>query len=142
MAGRRSSEPPRVRVCGPVACYPQCPHLPTRSSVASAGLGPLGSALGGFAMADWKTELDALVKETTAFAKSHGVEPPMPRTIVKPNGTLPLKGIESEREEIRQCVANFKTLQQRLIREREDYADSQWKRMLASQREANTPSRF
>ena len=51
-------------------------------------------------------------------------------------------GIESEREEIRQCVANFKTLQQRLIREREDYADSQWKRMLASQREANTPSRF
>src|SRR5258706_5369462 len=98
MAGRRSSEPPRVRVCGPVACYPQYPHLPTRSSVASAGLGPLGSALGGFAMADWKTELDALVKETTAFAKSHGVEPPMPRTIVKPNGTLPLKGIESERE--------------------------------------------
>ena len=26
-------------------------------------------------MADWKTELDALVKETTAFAESHGVEP-------------------------------------------------------------------
>ncbi len=93
-------------------------------------------------MADWKTELDALVKETTAFAESHGVEPPMPRTIVKPNGTPPLKRIESEREEIRQCVANFKTLQQRLIREREDYADSQWKRMLASQREVNTPNRF
>jgi hypothetical protein len=92
-------------------------------------------------MADWKTELDALVKETTAFAKSHGIEPPMPRTIAKPNGTS-LKRIESEREKIRQCVANFKTLQQRLIREREDYADSQWKRVLASQREANTPSRF
>jgi hypothetical protein len=88
-------------------------------------------------MADWRTELDALVKETTAFAKSHGIEPSMPRTIVKPNGT-PLKGIESEREEIRQRVATFKAHQQRFIREREDYADSQWKRMLASQREANT----
>jgi hypothetical protein len=35
-------------------------------------------------------------------------------------------------------VATFKAHQQRFIREREDYADSQWKRMLASQREANT----
>ena len=83
-------------------------------------------------MADWKTELEALVKETTAFAKSHGVEPPMPRTIAEPNRIPPLTGIKSEREEIRQRVANFKANQQRFIRDREDYAESKWKRMLAS----------
>ena len=42
--------------------------------------------------------------------------------------------MESEREEIRQRVANFKAHQQRLIREREDFAASEWNRMLASQR--------
>jgi hypothetical protein len=42
--------------------------------------------------------------------------------------------IESEREEIRQRVANFKAHQQRFIRERKDYAASEWNRMLASQR--------
>jgi hypothetical protein len=52
-------------------------------------------------MADWKTELDSLVKETMAFAKNLRVEPPMPRTIVEPNQIPPVKGIESEREEIR-----------------------------------------
>ena len=39
----------------------------------------------------------------------------------------------SERDEIRQRVANFKARQQRFIRERKDYAVSEWKRMLASQ---------
>ena len=39
----------------------------------------------------------------------------------------------SERDEIRQRVANFKAHQQRFIRERKDYAASEWKRMLASQ---------
>ena len=83
-------------------------------------------------MADWKTELDALVKETMAFAKSLRVEPPMPRTIVEPNRMPPVSRIVSEREEIRQRVANFKAHQQRFIREREDYASSEWKRILAS----------
>jgi len=85
-------------------------------------------------MADWKTELDALVEETTAFAKSLRVEPPMPRTIVEPNRMPPVSRIVSEREEIRQRVANFKAHQQRFISEREDYAASESKRMLASQR--------
>jgi hypothetical protein len=84
-------------------------------------------------MADWKTELNALVQETNAFVKSLRVEPPMPRTIVEPNRMPPVKGIASEREEIRQRVANFQAHQQRFIREREDYASSEWKRRLASQ---------
>ena len=42
----------------------------------------------------------------------------------------------SERDEIRQRVANFKAHQQRFIRERKDYAAPEWKRMLASQSEA------
>ena len=83
-------------------------------------------------MADWKTELNALVEETTAFAKSLRVEAPMARTIVAPNRTPLVKGIESERELIRQRVANFKAHQQRFIREREDYAASEFKRMRAS----------
>ena len=36
-------------------------------------------------MSDWKTDLDALVDETMAFAKSVRVGPTMPRTIVGPN---------------------------------------------------------
>jgi hypothetical protein len=86
-------------------------------------------------MADWKTELDSLVNETMAFAKNLRVEPPIPRTIVEPNRVPAVKGIESEREEIRQRVANFRAHQQRFIREREDHASSEWKRMLTSLRE-------
>ena len=85
-------------------------------------------------MARWKTDLDALVEETMGFAKSLHVEPPMPRTIVEPNGVLAVKWIDSEREEIRQRVANFKVHQQRLIKERKDYAASEWERMLALRR--------
>ena len=85
-------------------------------------------------MADWKTELDSLVKETMAFAKNLRVEPPMPRTIVEPNRIPPVNGIESEREEIRQRVADFRAQQQRFTMEREDSASSEWKRILASLR--------
>jgi hypothetical protein len=53
---------------------------------------------------------------------------------VAPNPIPAVKGIESEREEIRQRVATFKAHQQRFIRERKDYAASEWNRMLASQR--------
>jgi hypothetical protein len=58
-------------------------------------------------MTDRKNDLDALVQETMAIAKSIRVEPPI-----------------SERDEIRQRVANFKAHQERLIREREDFAAS------------------
>ena len=83
-------------------------------------------------MADWKTELNALVEETTALAMSLRVETPTARTIVAPSRIPPVKGIESERELIRQRVANFKAHQQRFKREREDYAASEFKRMIAS----------
>ena len=84
-------------------------------------------------MAYWKTDLDAIVEKTTAFAKSLRVEPPMARTIVEPNVPA-VKWIDSEREEIRQRVANFKAYQQHLIRERKSFAASEWERMLASRR--------
>jgi hypothetical protein len=83
-------------------------------------------------MAHWKTDLAAFVEETTAFAKSLRLEPPMPRTIIEPNPIPAVKWIESEREEIRQRVANFRAHQQRLIKDRKDYAASEWERMLAS----------
>jgi hypothetical protein len=60
-------------------------------------------------------------------------KPPVPRTIVEPNRMPPVNLNNSERDEIRQRVANFKARQQRFIRERKDYAASEWKRMLASQ---------
>jgi hypothetical protein len=56
------------------------------------------------------------------------------RALAAPNRIPAVKGIESEREEIRQRVATFKAHQQRFIRERKDYAASEWNRMLASQR--------
>ncbi len=84
-------------------------------------------------MVNWKAALNSLVEETMAFAKSVRVEPPMPRTVVEPNRMPPVNWMESEREEIRQRVANFKAHQQRFMREREDYVASEWKRMIASQ---------
>ena len=72
-------------------------------------------------MADWKADLDAFVNETMAFAKGISHERPLPRDVV-------------EREEISRRVANFKAHQQRFMREREDYAASVLKRMLASRR--------
>ena len=80
-------------------------------------------------MLDWKANLDMLVEETMAFAKSVRVESPIPRTVVEPNRTPSLDWMKSEREEIAQRVANFKA---RFIRAREDYAASEFKRMLAS----------
>jgi hypothetical protein len=80
-------------------------------------------------MVNWKANLDALIEETMAFAKSVRVESPMPRTIVEPNRVPPVNWSISEREEIGQRVANFKAHQQRFIREREDYAASIWNRI-------------
>jgi hypothetical protein len=57
-------------------------------------------------MADWKTELNALVEETTAFAKNLRVEAPMARTIVEPNRTPSVNWTASERELIGQRVTD------------------------------------
>ena len=73
--------------------------------------------------------IDTLVEETMAFAKSVRVEPPIPRTVVEPNRMLDRVRAS---EEIRHRVANFKAHQPRFIREREDYATSVFKQMLAS----------
>jgi hypothetical protein len=93
-------------------------------------------------MTDWKTELDALVKETMAFARSLRVEPPTPRTMVKPDPIPPMIAIHSEREQIRQRVADFRAHQQRFNREREDQASSEWERILASLRKTAGSPRF
>jgi hypothetical protein len=83
-------------------------------------------------MSDWKTDLDALVEETMAFSRSVRFGPTMPRTIVEPIRMPSVNWMESEREEIGHRVANFKAHQQRFIREREDYAASEFMRMRAS----------
>ena len=80
-------------------------------------------------MPNWKADLEALVEETMAFTKNIRVEPPMPRTVVEPN-RMPPVNLNSERDEIRQRVANFKAHQERFAREREHFAASQLKRML------------
>jgi hypothetical protein len=82
------------------------------------------------AILDWKADLDRLVEETMAFAKSVHVEPGIPRTVVEPNRTPSVNWAETERNEIGRHIANFKAHQQRFKREREDYAASELKRML------------
>ena len=80
-------------------------------------------------MTNWKADLDALVEEAMAFTKNISVQPPMPRTVIEPNRMLPVNLNNSERDEIRQRVANFKAHQERFAREREDFVASQLKRM-------------
>jgi hypothetical protein len=85
-------------------------------------------------MADWKADFDALVNETVAFAKGISHERPLPREMVERVGLRPMDWGDPEREEISRRVANFKAHQQRFMRERQDYAASVLKRMLASRR--------
>jgi hypothetical protein len=80
-------------------------------------------------MTNWQADLDALVEETMAFAKSIGVERPVPRTVMEPNRIPPVNLNLSERDQIRQRVANFKAHQERFAREREDFAASIVKRI-------------
>ena len=82
-------------------------------------------------MLDWKADLDTLIGETAAFAKSVRVEPRIPRTVVEPNRTPLVNWAETERNEIGRHIANFKAHQQRFEREREDFAASELERMLA-----------
>jgi hypothetical protein len=76
-----------------------------------------------------KADLNSLIDETMTLLKSVRAETPTPRTAVEPNHMPPVNWMTSEREEIRQCVANFKAHQQRFAREREDYAASILKRI-------------
>lgn len=79
-------------------------------------------------MHDWKSELDALVKETMAFTKSLEVEIERPRSQPKEiverieHSAREYRG--SERDEIRKRVESFRAHQQRFMREREEYAAS------------------
>jgi hypothetical protein len=82
-------------------------------------------------MADWKADRDALVNETMALAKGISHERPLPKEMVERAGLKPMDWGGPEREEISRRVANFKAHQQRFMREREDYAASVLKRMLA-----------
>jgi hypothetical protein len=75
-------------------------------------------------MTNWKADLDALVEETMAFTKSVRVEPSMLRAVVEPNRMPPTNLNSSERDQIRQRVANFKAHQERFARERENFAAS------------------
>jgi hypothetical protein len=100
---------------------------------------PIGSAasdsarsLGKTTMPTWKADLDALVEQTMAFTKSVRAQQPMPRTIVEPNRVPAVNWMNSERDEIEDRVAKFRAHQMHLIREREEYAKSQVKRMQAS----------
>jgi hypothetical protein len=80
-------------------------------------------------MVDWKADLNSLIQDTEAFVQRVGVEAPPPSTVAEP-GKKPLSDwAKSEREEIRRRVANFKAHQERFMREREDHAAAELKRM-------------
>jgi hypothetical protein len=81
-------------------------------------------------MTGWKADLDALVEEAMTLAKSIRNEPPIPRSVAEPNRMPPVNLNNSERDEIRQRVSNFKAHQERFAREREEFAASLLKRML------------
>ena len=84
-------------------------------------------------MSNWKIALDAPVKETTASTSTGiGRERPLPREMVERIGLkLPDFG-SRERDEIKRRVQKFRALQQRLIREREEYAASILSKMRSS----------
>lgn len=97
--------------------------------------GRMGARLVGLLyMSDWQTELDELLARTTAFTSSIKTEAEVPqsqrREAVEHIGFTPLnRWGGSEREEIKKRVAIFTAHQQRLIRDREEYAASQLSRM-------------
>jgi hypothetical protein len=80
-------------------------------------------------MTDWKSDLDALVDETKAFPRTVRREQPATDLVERPR-LQPMNWGGPQREEIRQRVSNFKAHQQRLIRERGDYAASTLRRVL------------
>ncbi len=79
-------------------------------------------------MGDWKAELDSLVEETMAFAnriaKDISHERPASVHPTESSRIRPLDLGEPEREQIRRRVESFRAHQERLMRERQDYAAS------------------
>jgi hypothetical protein len=75
-------------------------------------------------MTDSKVHIGVLVEETIALTRSISVQSPPPPP-VEP-ASMPTVNL---RDELRERVSNFKAHQERLAREREDYAASQIKRM-------------
>jgi hypothetical protein len=105
-------------------------------------------------MSDWKAELDALLSETMDFtrslrtqlsAASERPKPSLPRPARpepasrEPVKLEPIQWGGSERAEIQRRVAEFKAHQLQQIRQREDYAAAQWKRMQASRTWPGSP---
>jgi hypothetical protein len=95
----------------------------------------------------WQSELAALIEETMAHVKAVGganVKPVVPLKMVerafaespRPARLEPViwSSAGSERDEIKRRVANFKAVQERMQREREDYCD----RTLSNARIAGT----
>lgn len=85
-------------------------------------------------MRDWKAELEALVAESTTFARGSRTKCEQavlrPRDVVEGAGFPPIaRG--PDYEEIRNRVLSFRAHQQRLIREREEYAVSVLRKMRA-----------
>ena len=86
---------------------------------------------------NWKQELEALIESTMAFArdvKRHPIpdlpvamrtaeQAPVdtPNPVDQPATIAPIVRPTSERDEIRPRVDNFKTHQEKIAREREDY---------------------
>jgi hypothetical protein len=124
--------------CASLHLYPHCPHAPTAAAWQRRARADRLAAGGKIERENWRDDLNSLIDETMAFAKSVRVEPPLPRTIVELNRMPSVNWISSEREEIRHRVANFKAHQQRFLREREDFVAAKWKRMRASQHRSDT----
>jgi hypothetical protein len=87
-------------------------------------------------MGDWKSEPDALMRETAAFVSTvknrKDCERP-PRAPVEQIELKPLHfGSGSKRGYITDRVERFRAHQQRLIREREEYAESVLLKMRSS----------
>lgn len=85
-------------------------------------------------MHDWKSELDALVAESMAFARSlkEQIEwsRPQPKEVVEQSASSAPDYGGGERDEIRKRVESFKAHQERFMREREEYADSLLRRVM------------
>jgi hypothetical protein len=99
-------------------------------------------------MTDWKAELHVLIERAKALARAKSHDQPLPRKMIQraagqeavnwgghdqpllgemiePGAGLdPVDWVEREREEIAGRVAKFRAHQQRLIQQREDYAES------------------
>jgi hypothetical protein len=79
-------------------------------------------------MVDWKADLDSLMQDTATFVQRVAVESPPPAVVTRKSRPLS-DWAAAEREEIKRHVANFTAHQERFMREREDHAAAELKRM-------------